>query len=100
MSKVYHSKSGKRFSITNVNKPSDGEVVFFTQREFDWLKSQNLKQEEFDLVWNLKKENHLYDPVPLEQSEKAQTVADKYAKEIIEMLMHGAKKNKAEIGVE
>ena len=87
--KIYTSKNGKKFSITTLPKPSEGEVVYFTQREFDWLKAKNLTPQEFEVVWNLKRENHAYSPIPEEEVAKAESVADRYGKAIIEQLKRG-----------
>lgn len=84
--KIYKSKSGKQFKIGKFSAPFHMDAVTFTQEEFDWLKSQNLKPEEFDFLWNAKKENHNYPMIPTEYIAENEKVSDKYSREIINLL--------------
>lgn len=84
--KVYTSKLGLKFAISQFNKPASGDVVFFTQSEFDWIKKQDLKPEEFQFLWLSKKENHLYSPVPEQSQEEHKNIGLQIASEIIKQL--------------
>jgi hypothetical protein len=89
--KVYTSKEGLKFSISPTNRPAEGEVVYFTTAEWDWMKFHCKDPERFRLIYNLKKDDYLYSPIP----EKEITVAAKLALEIggqiIEQLKRGKK---------
>lgn len=82
MSKIYKSKAGYQFSISPIAKPCSGDVVYFTQAEFDWMKK--LSPAEFAIIWNMKKENFRYDPIPEEEKAEGQKLAEKYCPEIME----------------
>ena len=84
--KIYTSKLGLKFAITQFNKPAIGDVVFFTQTEFDWIKEQNLKPEEFRFLWLSKKENYLYQIFPEEAQEAQKNIGLQIAGEIIKQL--------------
>ncbi len=84
--KVYTSKLGLKFSIVPFNKPHAGEVVFFTQSEWDWIKKQNLKPEEFKAIWFLKRDNYQYDPIPVEETKQGAIDTVEFAKQVIESI--------------
>lgn len=87
--KTYTSKEGLKFSISPTNRPAEGEVVYFSQAEWDWMKLHCKETEKFRVIYNLKKDDYLYSPIP----EKELTLAAKYAftigSEIIEQLKRG-----------
>lgn len=85
--KVYVSKKGRKFGITNAHRPSEGDVVFFTRAEFDWMKSQNLAPDEFEALWLLKRDDFRYNPIPQEETDKAIGMAEEYCMKIRAKLM-------------
>ena len=92
-SKIYTSKAGLKFSIVKYNKPAEGNVVYFTESEWIYLKDQKLEPEQFALIWNLKKENHLYSPIDTPKTLDSVTqpshipkTGSQWAAEIVEML--------------
>lgn len=89
--KIYTSKSGRKFAITKINKPAQDGVVFFLETEWLWLRQQIPKPttEEFNCIWELKREDHNYNPIPEADEKDAKALADKYATEIIEQLRKG-----------
>lgn len=84
MDKIYESKLGYKFSISPIAKPCSSDVVYFTQAEFDWMKS--LSPAEFAIIWNMKKENFRYDPIPEEEKAEGQKLAEKYCPQIIDLI--------------
>ncbi len=87
--KVYKSKSGKEFSLVDYPRPAVGNVVYFTKREFEWMKSQSLATAEFDFLWLSKKEDYNFTIIPESAIEKTQTVAQRYCEAIKAMLLSG-----------
>lgn len=71
--KIHRSKLGLKFAVSEVNKPAENDLVFFTKEELDWIVKRNLSPEEFQIVWGLKKEDHNYSPIP----ERIETKAPK-----------------------
>jgi hypothetical protein len=92
--KVYTSKLGLRFSISQLNRPKQGDVVFFTIAEWDWMKTQNLKPEEFKALWHLKSENHHYCPIPEQEQIKQCEDTAKIAAEVIKSIWPNGLQNK------
>lgn len=88
--KIYKSKEGLQFRISTISMPSDGHIVYFTQAEFDWIKSQNLGPNEFRFLWLSKKEDHLYQIIPEVDLNAAAQLANKYVPGILKEI-----KNKA-----
>lgn len=86
MTKIYESKLGLKFVISPIAKPADGDVVYFSQAEWDYMKSQKLDPEQFKIVWNLKKENHRYSMMPEDEPKPINHAYSKIGNEIIEML--------------
>lgn len=84
--KVYISKLGYKFSICEFAQKADGDVVYFSQMEYDWIKSKKLSSSEFAILWNLKKENFRYDIIPDVEKSSGLLLANKYVPEIIEMI--------------
>ena len=60
--------------------------MYFTQREFDWMKSQNLSPEHFETLWLLKRDDFRYDPIPEEEKLQSANIGVRYAQEIKQML--------------
>lgn len=81
--KIFTSKLGLKFSISAVPRPGEGDVVFFTEEEWIWIKSKGLSPEEFKCLWYLKKEDFRYNPIPEREDKRAEDLAKKYASEII-----------------
>jgi len=90
--KIYKSKSGKPFYISKFPAPIKDDIVTFTENEFQWMKDQCLTSDQFDFLWMAKKEDFRYPVIPQQEENKAQTIADKYCTEIINMYK-GIKKN-------
>lgn len=90
--KIYKSKSGKQFKIGKFAAPFHNDVVTFTQEEFDWLKLQNLKPDEFDFLWLAKKDNFNYKMIPDEHIEKQTNMGVVWAGKILDDLKN-IKKN-------
>ena len=86
MNKIYTSKKNRKFAISNGVKPPDGDVVFFTKREFDWCKQQNLDADQFETIWLLKRDDFRYDPIPEEEKIHSVNIGVRYAQEIQQML--------------
>lgn len=84
--KVYTSKEGLRFGISVTPKPAEGDVVFFTGEEFDWIKKQGFNAAEFKFCWESKKENHLWSPIPEVTKHLKNEMAVRYSNEIINSL--------------
>ena len=83
--KTYKNKSGREFRITPQPRLADGNIVYFTQEEFTWMKQQNISTEEFEYLWLLKRDDCNAQIMP-EISEKEKTTASKYCEAIREML--------------
>lgn len=90
--KIYKSKSGKQFKIGKFPAPFHMDAVTFTQEEFDWMKAQKLTPEQFDFLWNAKKENHNYPMIPTQDVEKQANMGFVWAGKIIDDL-NGIKNN-------
>jgi hypothetical protein len=96
--KTYKSKSGKEFRISKFPKEKEGEIVYFTEDEFMWLKSNNVSPEEFNFIHNAKLLDFRFEIITKQEEEKkisnAKMLADKYATPIIERLKHGIEEEK------
>lgn len=100
--KVYKSKLGLRFCIAPFQAPLKKcpetleDIVTFSEAEWDWIKSQNLKPEEFKVLWSLKKDDFRYNPIPSEQK-----TGPEWAKLIINQLKgRNDSSNKEDIEIE
>jgi hypothetical protein len=80
----YKSKSGRKFLITKYPIPSKGDLVYFTQDEWEWMKEQKLRSEEFDALWEFKKDDHTYQMIPDKDNAVGKTLADNYVPAILE----------------
>lgn len=85
--KTYKSKEGLQFRISQNPLPCDGEIVYFTQAEYDWIKEQKLSSDEFRVLYLMKKDDFRYCPIPQEEIEKSEELGVKYAQQIKQMLM-------------
>lgn len=56
--KTYVSKNGFEFRIADYHRPRDGDVVYFTRKEFDFIKSLNVEPVEFDYIWRMRYFDH------------------------------------------
>lgn len=70
--KVYKSKNGLKFALCEQPTPTKDETVFFTAAEFSWIKAQNFTAKQFEFVWQAKKEDFNYSPIPLEKEPHAE----------------------------
>lgn len=95
--KIYKSKLGLKFSISTTHLPEKDGVVFFRHDEWDWIKKQELSPEEFKVIWDLKKDDYQYNPVPKKEKDEASVMADRYCEEIKAMLKLGGAKTKEQI---
>lgn len=84
--KTYKSKEGLQFRISEFPLPGEGEIVYFTKTEWEWMKSQALSSDEFRVLWLMKKDDYTYNPIPKSDIEKANSIGIRYAEEIKEML--------------
>jgi hypothetical protein len=84
--KTYKSKEGLQFRISQAPLPNDGEIVYFTQAEYDWIKEQKLSSDEFKVLWLFKKDDFRYCPIPTKEIEESCSVGVRYARQIKDML--------------
>ncbi len=77
-SKIYVSREGLSFSIVKFPKPAIGSVVYFTEKEFEWLKKEKLKPEHFKFLWLAKKDDHNYQMLPDDVLSLGEQLAQKY----------------------
>ena len=89
--KTYKSKEGLQFRISPNHLPSDGEIVYFTANEYEWIKQQGLNSDEFRVLWLMKKEDFRYNPIPESEIDKSCSIGIRYAQEIKRMLKGGLK---------
>lgn len=87
--KVYRSKEGLEFSISPIPKPAEGNLVFFTSAEWDWIKSSNLSSDEFRFIHLAKREDHRYSMIPDKEITDAQRYAKEYGDKILSILRGG-----------
>ena len=77
-------KAGLRFRISELNKPAEDGVVYFTQDEFLWMKEQvPFGEEEFKCLYGLKKDNYQYNCIPVNDKPLGARLAEQYAPGII-----------------
>ncbi len=84
---IYVSQEGKRFCISPTPRPGNSEVVFFTQREFDWIKAKKITPKEFTELWGYKLLNYRYTPITDEDLKKPAELARKYGPAIRSILL-------------
>lgn len=84
--KNYKSKSGKEFRIVDMSKPADGNIIYLTRAEYDWIKNQHFTGSEFDFIHKAKLEDHNYRIIPEIEVKESIKIAQKYSIEIIEKL--------------
>jgi hypothetical protein len=89
--KTYKSKEGLQFRISQNPLPHDGEIVYFTSKEYEWIKQQGLSSDEFRVLWLMKKDDFRYNPIPESEIEKSSSIGIRYAQEIKKMLKGGLK---------
>jgi hypothetical protein len=77
---------GKRFSIVSLQRPADQDLVYFTDREWTFLKSRNLSAEEFAIEHERKRVNHTYSPIPPEQLAQDRAAGAAACRSVLEML--------------
>lgn len=61
-------------------------IVYFSEEEFDFIKSKRLTAEEFDYCWRLKLEDWKAQIIPDDEKNKALQLAKKYLPNIIGIL--------------
>lgn len=87
--KIYR-RAGKAFGIYPLEKPPieyQGEtIVFFTEECFSWMKEKLISDDEFLWLWNMKREDFRYNPIPEEEYKNGKEIAEKYVGEIIRSL--------------
>jgi hypothetical protein len=83
--KVYHI-AGRRFCIVSINRPADHDLVYFTDREWAYLKSQNLSAEEFAVQHDRKRANHTYSAIPDEVELRDRATAMATCRNVLELL--------------
>lgn len=86
MMKTYKSKNGKEFRIVDISKPADGNIIYLTRAEFDWIKSQDFQNDEFDFIHQAKLENYTYRIIPETEVKESIKISQKYSEEIINKL--------------
>jgi len=87
--KIKTSKNGKKFCVVSISKPADGDIVFLTHKEFEWILKQNFKNNEFDFIHQAKIENYTYRIIPEDEVKESIKIAQKYSREIIDKLKGG-----------
>lgn len=80
---VYQLKSGKKFSISRFPKPREGEVVYFTEEEWTYIREQRFTHAHKDFLWEAKSRNHQYSIVPEKGLTEPET-AIRYCREILQ----------------
>jgi len=84
--KTYRSKNGKQFRIVDIPKPADGQIIYLTRKEYDWISNQKFVGNEFDFIHQAKIENYTYTIIPENEVKESIKIAQKYSIEIIEKL--------------
>lgn len=88
----YKSKLGRLFRIAKICKPREGEVVFFSEDEWIWIKAQDLNSEQFDLLWRFKYEDYRHEIITESIRAEQKEIAKKYSTAILESLGRKVKK--------
>lgn len=84
--KIYKSKDGLEFRILDINTPQTDGIVNWTRAEFDWIKTNNIKGDEYKAIHYLKQENYLFSPIPEEELSKSARLAKEYGEKILSSL--------------
>lgn len=87
--KTYVSKGGKSFRIVDMPKPADGDIIYLTRAEYDWIKNQHFTGSEFDFIHQAKLEDYCYRIIPETEVKESIKIAQKYSREIIDKLKGG-----------
>lgn len=77
-----YEKFGKKFGISIMPQQGTDDHVMFSSDEWLWLKDQNLTQEQFDYIWNTKRQDFRAQIIPDEHQVKGKTLADQFVPEI------------------
>jgi len=88
--KIRKSKSGKPFIVNSVSRPPDGDIIYLTNKEFEWILKQNFKGDEFDFIYLSKLENYALQIIPETEIKESIKIAQKYSSEIITKLRGGS----------
>lgn len=59
------SKSGKKYYIASHQKMAVGDAVCFSTNEFNWMLSQKLTPEQFDILYQMKIEDWTCSVIPV-----------------------------------
>jgi hypothetical protein len=84
--KVYTSKLGAKFKLSDNHRPGEGDVVYFTRAEFEYMKTQKYNAEKFYGAYLVKRGDFRWSPIPDDVSESQAQMSARMAGETIEML--------------
>lgn len=93
MNKIYKYR-GLEFRISDIARPAEMDIVYFTSGEWAWIKPQNLSYDAFKILWLMKKQDHRHPIVPEKELSEAARLANYYAPKCME-LFRGKKENDA-----
>lgn len=57
-------KSGRKISFSNLPRPREGDVVYFTQDEWRYIKEKKFSHLHKDYLWEQKHRNFRYEIIP------------------------------------
>lgn len=88
--RIYSLKGGKKIAFSKTFRPRDGDVVFFLEEEWRYIKQMGFTDEHKLFLWQAKFENFRYPIIP-EKGLTEPEVVRKYCGEILK-LFEGKKK--------
>lgn len=94
--KIYKSQLGLSFSIVPYPRQSEGDVVFFTKEEFDYIKIKKFTPEEFKFAWDMKRKDCNFQVITPEEKKEIQTEAQKLAQFYVPQILQRLKRTSQE----
>lgn len=86
------SKFGRLFNVVQIARPREGEVVFLTWDEWNWIRAQKLSSEKFDEILRARYQSHFSRIIPDSFAEERRQTALKYCGEILADIQKRTKK--------